>query len=234
MTDETKDASQVLHEGQPVHITTDDESIDYQGTILELAERYLAVSLDIDTRAFLDAPSVGRLIQCAVTGDGCVFRFQAGFRSSSALPAMIWYLEKPVTVRRVQMRRFVRVPMDLPLPVSLPGEHGSLHNAAEATLVDISGGGLCFAHTDEVPLKARIAVDIPNLPLFGTLRTFAQVERCTAIEVFNGKIYHIGASLENSLSKKEQEQLIQCIFELQRKYLRKGLRMPNIDHTKKT
>ena len=55
MTDETKDASQVLHEGQPVHITTDDESIDYQGTILELAERYLAVSLDIDTRAFLDA-----------------------------------------------------------------------------------------------------------------------------------------------------------------------------------
>jgi c-di-GMP-binding flagellar brake protein YcgR len=134
---------------------------------------------------------------------------------------MIWYLEKPVNVRRVQMRRFVRVPMALPLTVKLPGEHGSLHNAAEATLVDISGGGLCFATQMKSRSKVRIAVDIPNLPLFGTLRTFAQVERCTAIEVFNGKIYHIGASLENSLSKKEQEKLIQCIFELQRKYLQK-------------
>jgi hypothetical protein len=52
MTDETKDASQVLHEGQPVHITTDDESIDYQGTILELSGRFLAVSLDIDAKHF--------------------------------------------------------------------------------------------------------------------------------------------------------------------------------------
>jgi c-di-GMP-binding flagellar brake protein YcgR len=227
------DASQVLHKGQPVHITADDESIDYQGTILELSARFLAIRLDVDAKTFLDAPAAGQLIHCAVTGNGCVFRFQAGFRSSSALPATIWYLEKPETVSRVQLRRFVRVPMALPLSVKLPGEHGSLHNAAEATLVDISGGGICFANTDEVPLKVRIAIDIPNLPLFGTLRTFAQVERCTAIEVFNGKIYHIGASLENDLSKKEQEKLIQCIFELQRKYLRKGLRMPNIDHTKK-
>ena len=233
MTDEIMDASQVLHEGQPVHITTEDETINYQGTILELSRRFLSVSLDIDCHAFLDAPAAGRLIQCAVTGDGCVLRFQAGFRSSSALPAMIWYLEKPETVCRVQMRQFVRVPMALPLTVKLPGEHGSLHDAAEATLVDISGGGLCFTHTDEVPLKVRIAIDLPNLPHFGTLKASAQVARCTAIEIFNGRIYHIGASLENSMNKNEQEKLIQCIFELQRKYLKKGLRMPNIDHTKK-
>ena len=233
MTDETIDASKVLHEGQAIHITTDDESINHQGTILELSNRFLAINLAINRKAFLNTPAAGRLIQCAVTGDGCVLRFQAGFRSSSALPAMIWYLERPEALRRVQLRRFVRVPMALPLNVKLPGAHGSLHNATEATLVDISGGGLCFANTDEVPLKTRIAIDVPDLPLYGTLSSFAQVKRCTAIEIFNGRIYHIGASLENDLNKKEQEKLIQCIFELQRKYLKKGLRMPNIDHTKK-
>ena len=233
MTDEIRDANQVLYEGQLVHITAEDSVIAYQGKIIESADRFLAVNLAISPQLFSHAPSTGHTLQCTITGDGCIFRFAAVFLSSSALPETIWYLEKPAIVHRIQQRRFVRVPMALPLTVRLPGEHGCLHNAAEATIVDISGGGLCFTCPSKIPLKVRIAIDIPNMPRLGRLRAFAQVERCTAIEIFNGQIYHIGASLDSSLGKREQEKLVKSIFEIQREYLQKGLRLSHLTHTKK-
>ena len=233
MTDEIRDANQVLYEGQLVHITAEDSVPAYQGKIIESADRFLAVNLAISPQLFIHAPSTGHTLQCTITGDGCIFCFAAVFLSSSALPETIWYLEKPAIVHRIQQRRFVRVPMALPLTVRLPGEHGCLHNAAEATIVDISGGGLCFTCPSKIPLKVRIAIDIPNMPRLGRLRAFAQVERCTAIEIFNGQIYHIGASLDSSLGKHEQEKLVKSIFEIQREYLQKGLRLSHLTHTKK-
>lgn len=229
----TRLQSQFDRIGPLVHITAEDSVPAYQGKIIESADRFLAVNLAISPQLFIHAPSTGHTLQCTITGDGCIFRFAAVFLSSSALPETIWYLEKPTIVHRIQQRRFVRVPMALPLTVRLPGEHGCLHNAAEATIVDISGGGLCFTCPSKIPLKVRIAIDIPNMPRLGRLRAFAQVERCTAIEIFNGQIYHIGASLDNSLGKQKQEKLIQSVFELQREYLQKGLHMPNLNHTEK-
>lgn len=130
------------------------------------------------------------------------------------------------SVERVQMRRFVRVPIPLPIQVKLPGAHGSMQNTIDATLVDISGGGICFAHTEEVLLHEKIIITIPNLPRYGTLHTEARTERCTKIPVFSGTVFHIGASFEDNLAPRQQDKLIQCIFELQRSYLQKGLRTP--------
>ena len=229
----TRLQSQFDRIGPLVHIIAEDSVPAYQGKIIESADRFLAVNLAISPQLFSHAPSTGHTLQCTITGDGCIFRFAAVFLSSSALPETIWYLEKPTIVHRIQQRRFVRVPMALPLTVRLPGEHGCLHNAAEATIVDISGGGLCFTCPSKIPLKVRIAIDIPNMPRLGRLRAFAQVERCTAIEIFNGQIYHIGASLDSSLGKREQEKLVKSIFEIQREYLQKGLRLSHLTHTKK-
>ena len=229
----TRLQSQFDRIGPLVHITAEDSVPAYQGKIIESADRFLAVNLAISPQLFSHAPSTGHTLQCTITGDGCIFRFAAVFLSGSALPETIWYLEKPAIVHRIQQRRFVRVPMALPLTVRLPGEHGCLHNAAEATIVDISGGGLCFTCPSKIPLKVRIAIDIPNMPRLGRLRAFAQVERCTAIEIFNGQIYHIGASLDSSLGKREQEKLVKSIFEIQREYLQKRLRLSHLTHTKK-
>lgn len=244
MTQENKgglDADKVLRLGQKIHLTADlgvneagePRILDVRGVIRDIALRYVAVEPDITTREYLSAPPVGTELKCDVVGDGCVYRFAASFRSSSALPEKLWRVDKPEMVERVQMRRFVRVPMSVPMQVKLEGSHGSLKNARETTLVDISGGGLCFTSDDAVPLHSRIAVDIPNLPLYGSLKADATVERCLEIETNTSKVYHIGASLENSLSAREQDKLIQSVFELQRGYLKKGLRMPNVDHTKR-
>ena len=80
-------------------------------------------------------------------------------------------------------------------------------------------------------LAAHIAIDIPHLPWYGRLATIAHVKRCTPVETPTGRVYHVGVSLEEGLSAREQERLIQSVFELQRGYLQRGLRMPCLNHT---
>ena len=233
LTEDTKRAEDVLHPGQYFRLQTvaQDESVEFAGRLQEIACRYLAVALDVAPEAFLSAPAAGAEVACAAAGDGCVYRFAVGFRGCSRLPQRLWFLDRPETVSRIQMRRYVRVPIDLPLSVRLPGDHGSLHDAEEAALIDISGGGLCFASAAEVMLAARIAVDIPHLPLYGRLAALARVKRCTPVETPTGRVYHIGVSFEEGLSAREQERLIQSVFALQRSYLQRGLRMPCVNHT---
>ena len=238
-TEELKPADEVLHPGQFVHLGVPDETADeglrvVAGRIDELALRFLAIELDVEVKDFLSSPAAGTDIACAVTGEGCVYRFTSGFRGCSRLPVRQWFLERPETVSRIQMREFVRVPLDLPLAVRLPGDHGSMRDAADTTLIDISGGGLAFVSEEKVLLSAAIAVDIPELPGYGELRSGAKVKRCTPITTANGrKIYHIGASFDEAFVREKQERLIQTVFELQRSYLQRGLRMPHMDHTQR-
>lgn len=233
LTEDTKRAEDVLHPGQYFRLQTvvQDESVEFAGRLREIACRYLAVALDVAPEAFLSAPAAGEEGACAAAGDGCVYRFAVGFRGCSRLPQRLWFLDRPETVSRIQMRRYVRVPIDLPLSVRLPGDHGSLHDVEETALIDISGGGLCFASAEEVMLAARIAVDIPHLPLYGRLAALACFKRCTPVETPTGRVYHIGVSFEEGLSAREQERLIQSAFALQRSYLQRGLRMPCMNHT---
>ena len=236
--EETKRAEEVLHPGQFVYLGIPDEDAEdglrtVQGRLMTLALRYFAVELKCPVKEFLSSPEMGTDIACAVAGDGCVYRFTTGFRSSTRLPEQQWFLDKPETVSRIQMRQFVRVPLELPLSVRLPGDHGSLHTAKDTTLVDIRGGRLAFVNDDKVLLSANISVDIPEVPGYGELKSKVRVKRCTPITTPTGRtVYHIGAEFEEGeFSHAEQERLIQTVFELQRSYLQRGLRMPNIDHT---
>ena len=232
MTMESVAPEQVLKQGQLISITARSGccTLKLCGTIRVLSHQALTVSLAVSDREFLLVPSAGADADCAIIGNGCVYHFASTARSASALPLKIWYLERPPVVYRVQQRRFVRVPLALPMQVRLPGAHGSLHNPADTMLVDISGGGLCFASASEVPPGSRIALDIPDLPLYGPLQTTALVRRCTAVAIQSGTVFHVGASLEDSLTIRQQDKLIQSIFRMQRDYLEKGLRIPNIHH----
>lgn len=153
MTMESVAPEQVLKQGQPISITARSGccTLKLCGTIRGLSHQALTVSLAVSDREFLLVPSAGTDADCAIIGNGCVYHFASTARSASALPLKIWYLELPPVVYRVQQRRFVRVPLALPMQVRLPGAHGSLHNPADTMLVDISGGGLCFASASEVP-----------------------------------------------------------------------------------
>ncbi len=72
----------------------------------------------------------------------------------------------------------------------------------------------------------------PDLPHIGTLETEGAIRRSTPIETNLGMTYHIGVEF-TALTPRERERLVQSIYQLQQSYLRKGLKIPQIDHTKR-
>ena len=231
----------LLKHGASIHIINQELSIDYYG-VLELSEEEqtagrpagaLTVRLDVPVGKFVDTPETGQVFQCHLTGSGCVYHFDVPYRSSSPLPDTLWYLDLPEGAERIQLRDFVRVPIPMSIDVKLPGNHGSLKDYREVALIDISGGGLCFVHDEPLIMDAPIAVRVPDLPHIGTLETEGTIRRATPIETNLGMTYHIGVSFGDVLSNRERDRLVQSIYQLQQSYLRKGLKVPQIDHTKR-
>lgn len=231
MMQDEKPADEVLHCGQAVHVSAEGSRWDYDGTLEEMQGHVLALRLEANPMDYALSPDAGTPVSCTIADDGCAYRFQSGFRSSSKLPDTIWYLEMPETVARVQQRAYVRVPLALPMQVKLAGAHGSHHNFHDTMLVDLSGGGLCFVSNHAAPVPSVIRVRIPDLPGIGTLDADAVVIHCSAIETPGERpCWHIGASLV--LRHHQQNALVQCVCDLQRTYLQRGLRIPNMAHQK--
>ena len=231
----------LLKHGASIHIISQELSIDYYG-VLELSEEEqtagkpagaLAARLDIPVGKFVDTPSAGQMLQCHLTGAGCVYHFDVPYRSASPLPDTIWYLDLPESAERIQLRDFVRVPIPMSIEVKLPGDHGSLKDYREVALIDISGGGLCFVHSEPLIMEAPIVVRVPDLPHIGTLDAEGTVRRATPIETNLGMTYHIGVMFGDALGRRERDRLGQSVYQLQQSYLRKGLKVPQIDHTKR-
>ena len=232
----------LLKHGTSIHIVDRDLDIDYYGSLERGEEEQaaghpagtLTVRLDITPEKFANAPAAGHIFACHLTGAGCVYHFAVPYRSSSPLPDTIWYLDLPESAERIQLRDFVRVPIPMEIEVKLPGDHGSLKDYRTADLIDISGGGLCFVNDEPVIEGASLVVRVPELPHIGTLETEAHIRRSTPIDTTLGMTYHIGVSFDDALTKREQERLVQSIYQLQQSYLKRGLKVPQIDHTKKS
>lgn len=231
----------LLKHGTSMHIIEPSLEIDYYGA-LELSEEEqaagrpagaLAVRLDIPVGKFVDTPAAGQVFQCHLTGPGCVYHFDVPYHAASPLPDTVWYLDLPTSAERIQLRDFVRVPIPMSIEVKLAGAHGSLSDYREVHLIDISGGGLCFVHDEPLIIDAPITVRVPELPRIGTLEATGVIRRATPIDTNLGMTYHIGVSFGDALSTREREHLVQSIYQLQQSYLKKGLKIPQIDHTKR-
>ena len=227
MTSELMSGAEVLALQQVVHLHMPGQEMKVIGKLSEIGEEFdfLAIDVELETPDYVNSPLQGTELSCAAQGDNCVYRFTSKFRSSAALPEKKWYLDFPEQVERQQLREFVRVPMplELGLKVRLPNGLGSLRSAKEMTICDISGSGICFASDHEAPVGSQVSVFIEDLPGFGPLKTLATVRRCTQIRFLNHYVYHIGAHMEGNISEKQQDRLVRALFQLQQKYLKKGV-----------
>ena len=227
MTSENINGADVLALQQIVHLNTADWKRRVVGKLGEIGERldFMAVDLEMDDSEYVNGLEPGQTLYGAAQGDNCVYRFTARFRSSTALPEKRWYIDFPEQVQRQQMRQFVRVqvPQEMGLKVRLPNGFGNLRSSKEMTICDISGNGICFASEQEAPIGSSISVCIDDLPGYGSFSATATVRRCTQIRFLNHYIYHIGAHMENHISDKQQDKLVRALFQLQQKYLKKGI-----------
>ena len=214
---------EVLHEGDKVYFLQMGGQKGYTGRIWEMTADRLIVEMQMTDEEFTHGPKANAPFQCSVPSVGCTYRFSSIFYASSPLPHHLWYMEFPTVVERQQKRDFVRVPAPFPMDLVLPNLYGGMNMPKETTLVDLSGSGASFVWTEPLEHGMEIEITIPDLPAIGELKTKAVVMRSIDRTALATPIFQIGAHFAAHLEKRRQNQLVRCIFLLQRKYLERGL-----------
>ncbi|BEU86753.1 hypothetical protein TAMA11512_02170 [Selenomonas sp. TAMA-11512] len=214
-------ACDILKIDQPI-VLTNEEGKTFTGFIDEIGER-LVIYMRMPDELYVSSPDAGTVFLAAVTEPRCTYRFETSFIASTPLPIKVWYVEMPMYVTRQQARHHVRIPMPLPMRVKYQSGYGNWKNPKETNLVDLSGSGICFVSEGEVDKGTKVTVEVDDLPLVGTLRAIATVQRCKEFATATRTVYRIGCTLDEHLARGQEDKLIKALFKLQREFLQRGL-----------
>ena len=183
----------------------------------------LILEMMMTDEAYAHGPGTNAKFRGAAPSDKCTYRFESTFCGSSPLPDHLWFMERPAFVVRQQKRDFVRVPSPIPMHVTFFNDYGGKNKAKATTLVDISGNGAAFVWKEEIENGTELEIEVPDLPVIGTLQTKAVVMRSIDRTALATPVYHIGVNFLEYLDRREQHKLVRGVFLLQRKYLERGL-----------
>lgn len=208
---------------QPLNIHSQNLPAALNGKISDIEPGFLSLLIQLPANGCLPRVKAGDELQVSIPDKHCVYRFDSIYQHKNVVDDLIWYISKPEQLEKQQQRRFIRVPVPLPIQIKAPNVYGGFRNARSSVTIDISGGGLCFVSMEPIAPDSRIDLAVAGLPILNELSVLARVVRCTPVIVSAGCIYHIGVSLEESLSEVLKNKLIHSVFCLQRRYLSNGI-----------
>lgn len=188
----------------------------YRTRIEEVGERLLSVGAPFE-RGELVPLREGTKVKLIFWDKAAVYSFEGKIMQRIAVPVPIFILELPDTVEKVQRRDFVRVAALFPVTFRMVTREG-LSDLYQATMVDLSGGGMCFSTQERVENKSLLYVHLtlPN----GELQTPVRV--CRVVNIEDTKRYNVSVQF-HEISERERDKIIRCVFDIQRAMRKKGL-----------
>ncbi len=220
----------VLKVGQRVEINDfmapqneEDEESDiktYSSRIEDIREgkMYLAMPLDDKLRPII--PPAGKMIEGRVFNNKIGYSFRAVYEQIKNIPLPTWVVQIPPTMIKCQERRFVRVTINLPIRVNISNPDGSIGKVYRTHTIDISGNGLAFLVSENIPVRTKLIIETDLIPSVGIISTFAVVRRCIVQK--NKLNYLVGVEFVD-FSRQTQNKLIRYLFTKQRQLLNKGI-----------
>lgn len=145
------------------------------------------------------------------------YSFKAKIMQRIAVPVPVFVLEVTSEINKVQRRNFVRIPAFYPVRFRMVNKAG-LSDLKKGYMLDLSGGGMCF-HTEEKVENSALLfthLELPN----GEIQTPARVCRVSRDE--ENKRYVLSVEFYD-ISEKDRDKIVNCVFNLQRSMIRKGL-----------
>lgn len=145
------------------------------------------------------------------TGQSCILDFENDTHA--------WMrLSNPQNIRRIEMRRWARVPADLHIHYCLKNYSWSLY---EASTLDVGGGGLLFSsrHIVDPELILEMGIRLPNEQIIESL---VEVKRCEGFSTRWGDRFRIGCSFKH-IQEDHRDKLIKFIINRQRDMIKRGL-----------
>lgn len=188
----------------------------YRTRIEEVGERILAVGAPFNHGEVVPLRE-GTKVKLTFWDEAAAYSFEGKIMQRIAVPVPMFVLELPDTVAKVQRRNFVRVSAFYPVSFCSVTKDG-LSDFFNGTMLDLSGGGMRFLTKDRVENNSLLYVRI-NLPK-GELKTAGRV--CRAEKLEDSKHYTVSVEFHD-ISERERDQIIRCVFDIQRAMRKKGL-----------
>ncbi|HBP65154.1 MAG TPA: pilus assembly protein PilZ [Desulfosporosinus sp.] len=188
----------------------------YRTRIEEVGESILVVGAPFKQREVVPLRE-GTKVTLTFWDESAAYSFEGKILQRIAVPIPMLVLELPRSVAKVQRRNFVRVAALYPLSFRSVTKEG-LSDTQQGTLLDLSGGGMRFLTKNHLESNALIFVQL-SLPK-GDLQTPVRVRRAVKIEDSNR--YTVSVEFHD-ISERERDQIITCVFDIQRTMRKKGL-----------
>jgi len=188
----------------------------YKTRIEDVGDRILSLGAPFE-RGVVVSLREGTKVKLTYWDKTAAYSFEGKVLRRIAVPVPMFVVELPNSVTKVQRRSFVRVPALYPVTFYSVTKEG-LSDLHQATMIDLSGGGMCFLTEDRVESKALLYIHLtlPN----GDLQTPVRV--CWVNKVEDSKRYMVAVEFQDLLER-ERDRIIICVFEIQRAMRKKGL-----------
>lgn len=153
------------------------------------------------------------------TLEGHFYRFDTVVVERVAAPLPLLAVLKPAEIVEVQRRRWVRLPVNLPVKFQL--EHSIEAEIYEGRTIDISGGGMQYRSETalEPGTMIHLCLDLPHRE---PICCKAKVLRFEEGSEFKGQEAKIVVEFFD-ISEGQRDRIMNYIFEKQREWIRKGL-----------
>ena len=225
MAGELVKAKDVLKIGQRVEFYVGDNEECFASRIEDVTEDELIVAMPVNSKRVPVIPRSNERLYALAGGKQCRYRFFTTFHKTAQIDNRIpvWHIARPDEVERHQNREFVRVRVTMPVQVRLIDEDGAIQDRFQATVVDLSGNGICFALAREVKPGTKAALTLDDIPGVGTIELMSLIVRCTPVERADGtRIYHVGAKFQY-LPHAVSNKIVRYLFNVQRSIIAKGI-----------
>ena len=188
----------------------------YRTRIEEVGESILVVGAPFKQHEVVPLRE-GTKVTLTFWDEAAAYSFEGNIMQRIAVPIPMLVLALPNSVVKVQRRNYVRVPALFALSYRSVTKDG-LSGPQNSTLLELSGGGMRFLTRNRLERNALLYVQL-NLPK-GDLQIPVRV--CRAVKIEDSQRYTVSVEFHD-ISERERDQIIHCVFDIQRTMRKKGL-----------
>lgn len=189
----------------------------YFSRIEDMSEKALFITSPF-RKGFYLPPRQGRKLVVRLSADTCSYLFEAVLLAYHSSPLPLWEISLPSTIKRVQLREFVR--LDIALEIKLEFTNASGSEQSMVTLSkNISAGGMQVVLPEPLPVKTKFTVTFSLSPQ-EQFQLQGEIIRIIPPEQDGGKT--CAAIKFNKIEEKTRQQIIKFIFQEQLERRRKA------------
>ena len=227
MSTELVDADKILYRDQRVQMILPHNTFPVEGEIYTLTDTHMMIDVDpLSLPVGFVSPVKDMEVTVSFSGRDCIYRVVVHLVEDLVEWDRMWRFERPHRLIKEQKRKYFRVPVRLPIRLSMAGGVGTFDNTVYAETENISVGGVCFDMSRPVSVGQTLFVILDNLPGLSSFPVLGEVVRCVPQEHGRGMpdVWRVALNIEAHIPEDLHEKLALSVASLHRDYLKKQLR----------